>query len=67
MNFFFYLPKTAVVKPMLEHNSLHSGCLSALSCFQCGASGVVVADTDDTSVESEESSIADSSQTESIR
>ena len=62
-----HLPKTAVVKPMLEHNSLHSGCLSALSCFQCGASGVVVADTDDTSVESEESSIADSSQTESIR
>jgi len=55
-------PKTAVVKPMLEHNSLYSGCLSALSCFQCGASGVVVADTDDTSVESEETSIADSSQ-----
>jgi len=55
-------PKTAVVKPMLEHNSLYSGCLSALSCFLCGASGVVVADTDDTSVESEETSIADSSQ-----
>jgi len=55
-------PKTAVVKPMLEHNSLYSGCLSVLSCFQCGASGVVVADTDDTSVESEETSIADSSQ-----
>jgi hypothetical protein len=52
-------PKTQVIT--LENNSFYSGWLNALSCFLCGASGVVVADTDDTSVESEESSIADSS------
>jgi hypothetical protein len=55
-----YHPETAVVKPALEHNSFYSGWINTLSCFLCGASGVVVADTDDTSVESEESSIADS-------
>lgn len=55
-------PKTAVVKPTLNHNSLYSCWLSTLSCLLCGASGVAVAHTDDTSVESEESSIADSSQ-----